>query len=61
MTDNILIKRKRSEDRAYSDFELTICKLFAEKTIIEYIQREYNCEDIVIVSPDAGGVKRYGI
>ncbi|KAH8693208.1 phosphoribosyl diphosphate synthase [Talaromyces proteolyticus] len=33
-------------------------KLYAEKTVIEYIQREFEQKDLVLVSPDAGGAKR---
>ncbi|KAJ5771943.1 phosphoribosyltransferase-like protein [Penicillium odoratum] len=32
--------------------------LFAEKTMIEYIRRNYSTDDLVVVSPDAGGAKR---
>ncbi|KAI1372217.1 phosphoribosyltransferase-like protein [Hypoxylon crocopeplum] len=32
--------------------------LLAEKTMIEYIRRTYDMENLVIVSPDAGGAKR---
>ncbi|EFX04665.1 phosphoribosyl diphosphate synthase isoform 4 [Grosmannia clavigera kw1407] len=38
--------------------ELTSIQLFAEKTFIEYIRREFSLKDLVIVSPDAGGTKR---
>lgn len=27
--------------------------------MVEFIRREFDSEDIVLVSPDAGGVKRY--
>jgi ribose-phosphate pyrophosphokinase len=39
---------------------LGIKKLYAEKAVVEYIQREFELEDLVLVSPDAGGAKRYG-
>lgn len=29
--------------------------------MIEYIQRNYGTADLVVVSPDAGGAKRYVI
>ncbi|KAH8668835.1 phosphoribosyltransferase-like protein [Xylariales sp. PMI_506] len=39
-------------------FNIPVDKLYAEKTMIEYIKREFPHEELVIVSPDAGGVKR---
>ncbi|KAL2821307.1 phosphoribosyltransferase-like protein [Aspergillus cavernicola] len=32
--------------------------LFAEKTMIEYIRKHFAHDDLVVVSPDAGGAKR---
>uniref|UniRef100_A0A0B7KE49 ribose-phosphate diphosphokinase n=1 Tax=Bionectria ochroleuca TaxID=29856 RepID=A0A0B7KE49_BIOOC len=33
-------------------------KLYAERAMIDYIEREFTTTDLVIVSPDAGGAKR---
>ncbi|BCS25336.1 ribose-phosphate diphosphokinase [Aspergillus puulaauensis] len=32
--------------------------LFSEKTMVEYIRQNYGTDDLVVVSPDAGGAKR---
>ncbi|KAL3477003.1 phosphoribosyltransferase-like protein [Aspergillus californicus] len=39
-------------------FNIPVDKLYAEKTMIEYIRRRFTKQDLVIVSPDAGGTKR---
>lgn len=36
-------------------------KLYAERAMIDYIEREFTTTDLVIVSPDAGGAKRYSV
>lgn len=35
------------------------CKLYAEPSAILYIRTHFGLQDVVIVSPDAGGAKRY--
>jgi ribose-phosphate pyrophosphokinase len=35
--------------------------LYAEPSVILYIRTHFNLDDIVIVSPDAGGAKRYAL
>ena len=37
----------------------TCFELYAEPSAILYIRSNFNLDDIVIVSPDAGGAKRY--
>ena len=40
-------------------FDLPVDNLFAEPSIVKYIKEHLgNLEDIVVVSPDAGGAKR---
>jgi ribose-phosphate pyrophosphokinase len=34
-------------------------KLFAEPSVLNYIRTTFDISNIVIVSPDAGGAKRY--
>lgn len=34
-------------------------QLYAEPSAIQYIRSNFKVEDVVIVSPDAGGAKRY--
>lgn len=39
-------------------FDVPVDNLFAEPSAIRYIRTHFNIEDVVIVSPDAGGAKR---
>ncbi|KAH7105888.1 phosphoribosyl pyrophosphokinase [Auriculariales sp. MPI-PUGE-AT-0066] len=39
-------------------FDVPVDKLYAEPSAIRYIQTHFENEDVVIVSPDAGGAKR---
>ncbi|KAF8915336.1 phosphoribosyltransferase-like protein [Mucidula mucida] len=39
-------------------FDVPVDKLYAEPSAILYIRTHFNLEDVVIVSPDAGGAKR---
>ncbi len=39
-------------------FSISVDNLFAAPVIIKHIQSKYNNDDVVIVSPDAGGVER---
>ncbi|KAF9270210.1 phosphoribosyl pyrophosphokinase [Marasmius fiardii PR-910] len=39
-------------------FDVPVDKLYAEPSVILYIRTHFNLEDVVIVSPDAGGAKR---
>ncbi|KAJ7699620.1 phosphoribosyltransferase-like protein [Mycena rosella] len=39
-------------------FDVPVDKLFAEPSVILYIRTHFNLDDLVIVSPDAGGAKR---
>ncbi|KAF8211802.1 phosphoribosyltransferase-like protein [Mycena galopus ATCC 62051] len=39
-------------------FDVPVDKLYAEPSVILYIRTNFNLDDIVIVSPDAGGAKR---
>ncbi|KAI4524974.1 phosphoribosyl pyrophosphokinase [Schizophyllum commune Loenen D] len=39
-------------------FDVPVDKLYAEPSAILYIRSNFNLDDIVIVSPDAGGAKR---
>lgn len=36
-------------------------QLYAEPSAIQYIRTKFDLKDVVIVSPDAGGAKRYVI
>jgi len=38
---------------------LKFLQLYAEPSAILYIRTNFNLEDVVIVSPDAGGAKRH--
>ncbi|KAJ5633122.1 phosphoribosyltransferase-like protein [Penicillium lividum] len=61
---NIPVDKYVSSTRPSNGFMLTLrstqhyLQLFAEKTMIEYIRRNYSTDDLVVVSPDAGGAKR---
>lgn len=39
-------------------FNIPVDNLYAERAMIDYIEREFTTTDLVIVSPDAGGAKR---
>ncbi|KAG7099205.1 hypothetical protein E1B28_001072 [Marasmius oreades] len=39
-------------------FDVPVDNLYAEPSVILYIRTHFNLEDVVIVSPDAGGAKR---
>ncbi|MDM8536826.1 ribose-phosphate pyrophosphokinase [Desulfobacterales bacterium HSG17] len=39
-------------------FNVPVDNLFATPVILEYIKKQFHGEDIIIVSPDAGGVER---
>ncbi|QTA79618.1 Ribose-phosphate pyrophosphokinase [Desulfonema limicola] len=39
-------------------FNIPVDNLFATPVILEYIKQNFNSKDIIIVSPDAGGVER---
>lgn len=39
-------------------FNIPVDNLYAETAMVEYIKQEMSLEDVVIVSPDAGGAKR---
>ncbi|KAJ7123001.1 phosphoribosyltransferase-like protein [Mycena epipterygia] len=39
-------------------FDVPVDKLYAEPSVILYIRTHFNLDDVVIVSPDAGGAKR---
>lgn len=39
-------------------FNIPVDNLFAERTIVDYIKQNMATEEVVIVSPDAGGAKR---
>ena len=40
-------------------FSVPVDNLTAEPTVRRWVMGMENCEDAVLVSPDAGGVKRY--
>ena len=39
-------------------FSVPVDNLYAEPSFLRYIRENFNAEDCVIVSPDAGGAKR---
>ncbi len=39
-------------------FNIPVDNLYASPVLLEYIRKKYNFENLVIVSPDAGGVER---
>ncbi|MDI6889506.1 MAG: ribose-phosphate pyrophosphokinase [Thermodesulfovibrionales bacterium] len=39
-------------------FNIPVDNLYAAPVLLDYVRRNYNLEDLVIVSPDAGGVER---
>jgi len=39
-------------------FNIPVDNLYAAPVLLDYIRKHYNLEDLVIVSPDAGGVER---
>jgi ribose-phosphate pyrophosphokinase len=39
-------------------FNIPVDNLYASPVLLDYIQEKYNVENLVIVSPDAGGVER---
>lgn len=43
----------------YAKFTRNWYKLYAEPSSIQYIRSRFNLQELVIVSPDAGGAKRY--
>ncbi|CAH0045862.1 unnamed protein product [Clonostachys solani] len=55
---NIPVDNVRNVIPIRSRSELTKRKLYAERAMIDYIEREFTTTDLVIVSPDAGGAKR---
>ncbi|RVX66952.1 Ribose-phosphate pyrophosphokinase 3 [Exophiala mesophila] len=42
-------------------FNIPVDNLYAETAMVDYIKQEMSLEDVVIVSPDAGGAKRAAI
>jgi ribose-phosphate pyrophosphokinase len=39
-------------------FNIPVDNLFATPVLLDYIKRQHTCDNLVIVSPDAGGVER---
>ncbi|MEW5692794.1 MAG: ribose-phosphate pyrophosphokinase [Candidatus Hydrogenedentota bacterium] len=56
-TDRVLAMDLHA-DQIQGFFDIPVDHLYAAPVIIEYIKTNYNVDEVVIISPDAGGVER---